>query len=65
MLTYVKYNTIDEAPVNPIIAMHVAIVRHDNVRGTLFVRAEPKQSMTALEVKFSLAMSSKLDHWRV
>lgn len=29
---------------------------------TLLVRAEPRQSMTALEVKFSLAISSKLDH---
>lgn len=32
---------------------------------TLLVSAEPRQSMTALEVKFSLAISSKLDHCRV
>lgn len=32
---------------------------------TLFVSAEPKQSITALDVKFSLAISSRLDHWRV
>ena len=31
-------------------------------RLTLLVRADPRQSMTALDVKFSLAMSSKLDH---
>lgn len=29
---------------------------------TLLVRAEPRQSMTALDVKFSLAISSRLDH---
>jgi hypothetical protein len=32
---------------------------------TLLVSAEPRQSMTALEVKFSEAMSSRPDHWRV